>query len=391
MSRESNALAINGGSPVRTLGIPQWPMSSELIEDEVLAVLRSGNWFQGRGIKIREFEEWLASHNRIKGAAAVANGTQAIELVLRALRIGEGDEVLVPALTFISTASAVHSLGAVAVPVEVDAQTLCIDAGDAASRTTKKTKAVIPVHLAGQMADMGAISKFANNHDLFVIEDAAQVVSAKWKESSPGHLSTAATFSFQSAKLLPSGEGGAIVSRDEELLQQIRVLSNCGRTWAPNYDHTLLGTNSRMTEFQAAILLAQVGELEVRSVRRAEAANSLIKQLKERDSKWSLQSTSGDARNRDWYMAILTLVGVPSSSNGAFLSRALTAEGIPATELYPPFYRTRAFASLSATIEPCTVAEEVSRTSVWLHHSLISLEIIPDIVEALLKVEQNVF
>ena len=259
----SNQLAINGGHPVRSAPFPAWPVSDEREERLLLDVLHSGKWSILNGDKVKTFQEKFAAYQDAKFAICVPNGTLAIQMALMALDIQPGDEVIAPAYTFIATVSTVIQIGARPVFVDIDPDTYDIDATKIEAAITPKTRAILPVHLAGQPADMGAVLEIARKHDLVVIEDACQAWGAEWDDRRVGALGSLGAFSFQLGKNITAGEGGAIVTNDPELYERCWSLHNVGRTrngaW---YHHEILGLNLRMTEWQGAILLAQLERLE---------------------------------------------------------------------------------------------------------------------------------
>ena len=274
---EPATLAINGGTPVRNRPFPAWPCFDKADEAAVLAALRSGRWgsrpSDGFG---NEFATSLAKFQGARRAIATANGTVALEVALKAVGVMPLDEVIVPAYTFIATATAVLALGAIPIFADLDPETYTIDPQDAARRVTSHTRAIVPVHLAGQPADMDGIMAVARTHGLRVVEDAAQAIGASWRGKGVGTIGDIGTFSFQSSKNLNAGEGGAITTDDEALADMAWSLANCGRVpggaW---YHHDITGSNYRMTEIQASLLLSQLARLPGQFARREQSARVL--------------------------------------------------------------------------------------------------------------------
>lgn len=369
-----STLTKGGGQPIRILPFPDWPVASTEAQRAVQEVLVSGHWWQSGGGRAEEFESWLSRHFDVPAAIAVANGTVALEVALRAAGIGPGDEVLVPGLTFISTVSAVTFCGATPVPVDVRPDTLTIDADRLEASITTRTRAVIAVHLAGHPADLTAIGAVAEERELVLIEDCAQVISAEWEHRRVGNTGALATLSFQSAKLLSAGEGGAVLVRDQgDIAERIRRLSNCGRDrGSRTYDHRIVGTNARMTEFQAALLLVQKDDLEGLWVRRQDAAAALTEGLATVNG---LSPVVRDTRATrvDWYMYLIRLDGfLAERSTSAEIAQELTAEGIPASPMYPAIHDTVAYRDLFARrVDPCTESAAASGSVLWLHHRLL--------------------
>ncbi|MEM4586014.1 MAG: DegT/DnrJ/EryC1/StrS family aminotransferase, partial [Candidatus Caldarchaeum sp.] len=252
------SLAIHGGEPVRRRPFPRWPFSDDEEVREVLEVLREGPWSAGSQ-KIRLFEEEFASFHHARYGVSCTSGSVALFVSLKALGVGSGDEVIVPAYTFLATATAVIDAGATPVIVDIDPTTYNISPEAVAKAVTDKTRCIIPVHLAGCPADMDKILETAEKRGLRVLEDAAQAHGAEWRGRRVGSLGNMAGFSFYQSKNMASGEGGIITTNDETLAELARSLVNVGRDvkrgW---YEHVRYGWNFRMTAFQAAILRAQL-------------------------------------------------------------------------------------------------------------------------------------
>jgi dTDP-4-amino-4,6-dideoxygalactose transaminase len=256
-------LAIDGGTPVRTTPWPAWPMSDEREERLILEVLHSGKWSALHGDKVKTFQERFAAYQGAEHAVCVPNGTLALQVALMALGIQPGDEVIVPAYTFIATISTALVMGARPVFVDIDPDSYNLDVRQIAAAITPKTRAILPVHLAGRPADLDGILPLAREHNLAVLEDACQAWGAEWRGQRVGALGNLGAFSFQNGKNITSGEGGAVVTNDPALYEQVWSLHNVGRTFSGEwYHHENLGLNLRMTEWQGAILLAQLERLE---------------------------------------------------------------------------------------------------------------------------------
>lgn len=239
-------------------------------------VLDSGRFILGE--EVETFEREFASYCDATHCIGVANGLEALHLVLKAWGIGHGDEVIVPSNTFIATWLAVSHTGAVPIPAEPDNSTYNIAPDRIEQAVTKRTKAIIPVHLYGQPADMDAIMLIAQKHGLKVLEDASQAHGARYKGRRTGGLGHAAGFSFYPGKNLGAlGDGGAITTNDKELANSIRVLRNYGSKI--KYHHEVPGFNSRLDELQAAFLRAKLPSLDVCNARRKEIAAQYQQEL----------------------------------------------------------------------------------------------------------------
>lgn len=233
-------------------------LGSEL-EEAVLRVVRSGRYVGGP--EVSEFERGFADYLGVEHAVALANGTDALQLALIASGVGRGDEVLVPANTFIATAEAVVAAGGAPRFVDVDSDSGLIDLDSATARVGKRTKAIVPVHLYGRMANMDAMMEFAADHDLVVVEDAAQAHGAVRAGRHAGTIGAAGCFSFYPGKNLGAlGDAGAAVTNDQALADRIRLLRDHGRSGRDN--HVLPGYNSRMDPIQAAVLSVKLPHLD---------------------------------------------------------------------------------------------------------------------------------
>ena len=263
----SDRLAIQGGKPMCDFDWPAWPVHDQAEESALLEVLRSGEWWYGE--RVRRFEQDFAAFQGAAYGVSCTNGTTAIEMGLRALGVLPGDEVIVPPYTFVATASAVMSLGAIPVFADIEPDTLCLDPRDAANKVTTRTRAIIPVHVGGRIADMAAINSLAQQYGMAVLEDAAHAWGSQWQGRGAGTIGRCGTFSFQVSKNITAGEGGILVTDDEGLADLCRSFSHCGRAKDGNwYDHEVLGSNLRITEFQAALLSVQLARLELQTRKR---------------------------------------------------------------------------------------------------------------------------
>ncbi len=257
------SLAINGGAPVRTKPFPVWPVWGDEEIENLTRVIKSGKWGRLAGKETETFENQFAAAHDARHGIAMNSGTTALRIALTAADIDVGDEVIVPAYTFIATASAVVEAGAIPVFVDIDPDTYNIDPQAIEAAVTPRTRAIMPVHFAGRPANMDALQKIAQKHDLIIIEDAAQAWGASWKNRPVGAIGAAGCFSFQSSKNVNCGEGGIILTNDDTIAKFARSHHNCGRSedglW---YEHFYFGGNYRITELQSAVLLAQYDRYE---------------------------------------------------------------------------------------------------------------------------------
>jgi len=259
-------LAINGGKPVVTKPFPAWPVWGEKEEKNLLKALDAGQWGT-LGDGALAFAKRFADYIGVSRAIAVNTGTQALELMLRGAGVGRGDEVIVPAYTFVATVSAVAYVGAVPVFADVDVETGNLSAESVKAHITDKTKAILAVHIAGRACDMDALSEIAKAHGILLLEDCAHAHGAEWKGVKCGALGDAAAFSFQATKVLTGGEGGMIVTNNEDIYARCWHYHNSGRPPVGQSKESLggvvlMGSNGRMAEWEAAILDAQMDHLD---------------------------------------------------------------------------------------------------------------------------------
>lgn len=256
--------------PFLDLGRLHQPIRSQL--DAAYRRVMDSGWFI-MGPELAAFESEFAAYSEVKHCVGVGNGLDALHLLLRAYDIGPGDEVIVPANTFIATWLAVSQCGATPVPVEPDVKTHNIDPVLVAAAITPRTRAIMPVHLYGQPADMDPINKLASQHGLVVIEDAAQAQGARYKGRRVGSLGHAAGTSFYPGKNLGSlGDGGAVLTNDNAIADKVRRLRNYGST--VKYQHELAGYNTRLDELQAAFLREKLKVLDEWNGKRREVAGT---------------------------------------------------------------------------------------------------------------------
>jgi perosamine synthetase len=343
MRAEIKKPAILGGAPVRATPFPSWPVMDNLEDKAMLEVLHSGKWFRGWGEAVNRFEAAYARLTGSKCCLATANGTSALITSLGALGVEPGDEVIVPPYTFVATINAVLMFHALPIFVDTDRETSQIDAKKIEAAITDRTVAILPVHLGGSAADLGTILKIAERRKLPVIEDACQAHLGEWEGRKLGTWGITGCFSFQASKNLNSGEGGAVLSQDEELMEKCYVFHNNSRgRKALNYNFSynpVRGANLRMTEFQGNLLLAQMTRVEEQSRRRETNAQYLTKLLGEIPGIFPARMYPGCTRNAyHIYMFRYQKEQFANLPRDRF-AKALTAEGIPTSTGYTPLNR----------------------------------------------------
>jgi dTDP-4-amino-4,6-dideoxygalactose transaminase len=269
-------LAIDGGKPVREKPWPAWPFVDEADVQAVADVVRGGKWSSNLGSEVRTFENEFAAYNGARHAIAVNSGSSALQVALAALDIGAGDEVIVPTYTYVASANAALLVGATPILVDVEADTYNISPAAAEAAITPRTRAIIAVHFSGSAADMEALQAIADKHNLAIIEDAAHSHGGRYDGKALGTLGVAGCFSFQASKNLNSGEGGILLTDDDNFARIARAVMSNGRIEGGEwYGHYLGGATFRMTEMQAALLRSQMRRLKEQTQRRDENGRTL--------------------------------------------------------------------------------------------------------------------
>jgi perosamine synthetase len=329
--------ALLGGTPVRTTPFPSWPVADAREEDALVRVIRSGRW--NRGDNVSAFETAYASLTGAKHCLATANGTSALITSLGALGIGAGDEVIVPPYTFIATINAVLLMRALPVFVDSDVETFQIDARRIEQAITGRTRLILPVHLGGAAVDLDTILDVARRRGVTVVEDACQAHLAEWRGRRVGTYGRTGCFSFQASKNLNSGEGGAILTDDDALIETCYRFHNNSRgrrNTGDDFSYRSTGANLRMTEFQAAILTAQMTRLEAQARTRDGNAAYLTRLLQQIPGIAPARTYPGCTRNAyHLYMFRYDPAHFSGLPRAGFL-KALAAEGVPAQSGYSP-------------------------------------------------------
>lgn len=391
-------LAINGGAKACNVKWPAWPMWDARERAGLLDTLESGEWWYGE--RVKKFEEEFAAFQDARFGVTASSGTTALETMLQALDIGPGDEVIVPPYTFIATASAVLRVGAIPVFADIEADTWCLDPDDVLRKLTPRTKAIMPVHFGGRIVDMDLYNEIGRQHNVLILEDACHSWGGKWNGKGTGALGRCGAFSFQVSKNIASAEGGIILTDDEALAEQCRSITNCGRVaggaW---YEHGNIGSNLRLTEFQGALLLAQLSRLEEHTERRQANGAFLTKHLRDIPGICVVREDPRITR-RAYHLYTLRIEPQTLGITRDQFVNALEAEGVPASEGYTrPLYKMAVFQNLkhmraNPGIEldyaqvSCPVCERACDETVWFMHTLLLADesAMRDIVNAIEKV-----
>lgn len=419
-------LAINGGAKSRKSPFPAWPVFDQQERDLLSHVLESGKWWRlafGQGLELKEpeqgqrsqvvlFQEAFAKAHDCRYGIAAANGTATLEMILRALNFNIGDEVIVPAYTYIASATCVLQNNLLPIFVDIDPDTYNIDCRRIEEAITPRTRAIVVVHFGGQLADMDRLSEIAQKHQLTIIEDAAHAHGCAWRGRKAGSFGEAGSFSFQASKNMTAGEGGIVTTNNKDLAVQVEALMWAGRQVGhPWYEFHRLGWNYRLTEFQAAILRAQLTRLDFQTELREKNAEYLNSQLAQIDGIVPLRRdprTTKHGYHIYMFKYNQKQIGLPR----ARFVQALDGEGIPVTAGYSyPLYKNPMFLNkqfingsfplntiyhddidYGAFAGKCPVSERAcSQEAIWLPQNVLlgTTKDMDDIVKAVRKVLDN--
>jgi dTDP-4-amino-4,6-dideoxygalactose transaminase len=404
----ASELAILGGTPLREQPFTRWPIFDERERAQLNEVLEAGSWggFPSPNRKASQFAAQFAAFHDARFAIPATSGTTALEAALKALGIGSGDEVIVPAITFAATAYAPVACMARPVFADVCAGTACIDPESVKRLITSRTKAIIPVHYGATLADLDALVELSRAKGIPLVEDCAHVPGAAWRERGVGTHGALGCFSFQTTKPMTAGEGGMITTSDPGLEQRCQSLVNCGRRRpGDTFEDALLGANYRMTEWQCGVLIAQLARLPEQIEIKSRSAGRLREGL---GAIRGLRAIPRDARvTREVIYAFVFKVDAAALgvSRNRFV-RALRAEGIPAGVGNEPVYRSalfprdsRAYRTVCAMAEAspdtpidCPVAEHLFDHAMVAipHECLLGGERdVDDIIAAAAKIAHN--
>jgi dTDP-4-amino-4,6-dideoxygalactose transaminase len=403
-----NALALLGGTPVRSTPFFGWPQTTQADEDNILKSLRSHRWCQNDGDFVPQFEKAWKERLGSRGCVMTPCGTHAIHMSLELLDVGPGDEVIVSPFTFVATIDAILLCYALPVFADTDLNTFQIDADDIERRVTEHTRAILPVHIYGSAANMDKVLTTAKSHNLPVIEDACQAHMAEWRGRKLGTLGTAGCFSFQERKNLPGGEGGAMVSNDDELIRRAYKFRDVGRSDTGNSRYGSRGTTYCPSDFSAAVLMAQLNRFDEVCATRERNGAYLQEQLK------TVRGIAPQEQYPECTRASYHVFGVrynPAEFHGAPRAKvvaALNAEGIPASAVYPPLNKepyleanltSRGFRRIFSQERLETYRrqndlprnDELCRTGIWITQKALigDKRDLDDVLQAMDKVQRN--
>ncbi len=410
------ALALHGATPVRTRPWPCWPQTTARTEQAALEVLRGGRWSvsgletDGSPAYDIRFAQAFARYNQAAHCIPTANGTSALMCAMQALGIGEGDEVIVPGLTWVSCANSVLAINAVPVIVDVDPFSLCLDPEAVRAAIGPRTRAVMAVHLYNAIADLDRLLAVCQEAGIHLIEDCAQAHGARWRGKRVGTLGTVGTFSMQNGKVLTSGEGGACICQDARLAERLYLLRTDGRRLlkqpaAPGRMSLeevgqVFAQNFCLSEIQAAVLLSRLEDLDAENARREENAQRLRHLLGEVGGLGFQRTAPGTDAATLYHFPVRLEGGVFERLDVERVAEALSAElGCWVHPTYAPLDRhplldhgdSRRLTHRPRVPAPLRQAEAAWRSHVVLPHWLFldDASAMADIAEAFAKVARN--
>jgi dTDP-4-amino-4,6-dideoxygalactose transaminase len=351
--------------------IPTWPVHGEREMELIRDVLASGRW-GGFNEIVTRFEQSFAAFQQCAYGTSAFNGTVTLETALAVCGIGPGDEVIVPAISFISTATAVSRSGAQPVFVDIEPFTFNMDPDRAAAAITARTKAILVVHFGGLMADMDRFTRLAGGANLILLEDAAHAHGSEWNEKRAGSFGLAGSFSFQNSKVMTAGEGGMLTTNDAGFASSARAFINQGRREGEGwFFHYTLGTNFRMAAFEAAVLTAQLERLPEQICLRTRNVKLLRAELADVEG-LRFQDEPPRATAHSQYLMLGRIDAQKFGKTRDEFHRALTDAGIPCTPFYPhPLYGNPLYQSGGCRVEPCPVSEACIHDAFWLPHRVL--------------------
>jgi len=353
--------------------IPDWPTAGEREIELLRQVLATTQW-GGFHPLVHDFEQRFAQYQQCAHGIALANGTVSLEMAFAVEGLGPGDEVIVPAISFVSTATALSRVGATPVFVDIEPYSFNVDPAQVEAAIGPRTKGIVAVHFGGPLANMDALLAIAAQHHLPLFEDAAHAHGAEWRGQRAGSFGRWASFSFQNGKVLTAGEGGALTTNDPDLAQNFRNFSNQGRRHdgASYFHHYTVGTNFRLTALQAAVLSAQLERLPEQILHR-QHAEKLLRELTA-DLDWLTWQEVPPEVNIHSHYLLPGRIGNRKSRDT--FHRHLQKYGVPITPFYPhPLYGNPLYQQPgTCRILPCPNSEACVQDAFWLPHRLLLSE-----------------
>lgn len=382
-----------GGAKAHAGSFPGWPVIAKTEEQALLGALNSGHWYRGTGANVARFEGEYQKLTGAKHALATASGTAALSTVMGALDIGPGDEVITTPYTFVATYNAIVLNYALPIFVDTDLESFQIDANKIEAAITPQTKALLPVHIGGSPANLDKILELGLKHKLPVIEDACQAHLAEWRGRKVGTLGLAGCFSFQASKNLTSGEGGAVLTNDDQFAETCYNFHNQGRgRTVTGYNFTYAGTrgsNLRLSEFQGSLLMAQMTRVLEQTNRRTENATYLSQLLNEIPGIKPAKLYEGTTRSayhlymfrydaaqfaglsRAKFLAALGKEGVPTSGGYGMMNKDAYVTGLAKDKHFLKVYGEQRMKEWLAQTLNCPQNDKVCEQAAWFTQTML--------------------
>ncbi len=409
----SSELAILGGQAVRTADWLSWPVWNPDAGESMLELLRSGNWYRGDGNKCKDFEKEYAELIGAKRVIATASGSAALITALHTVGVDAGDEVIVSPYTFIASYNVVFDKKALPVFADTDPETFTINPHKIEERINERTTAILPVHICGLPADMNRITAIGEKHSLPVVEDACQAWLAEYGDQMCGTLGDLGCFSFQNSKHIPSGEGGAISGSNDALMDRCFAYTNCGRPYGNSMrgmgENPIQGSNRRLTEVQAGLLLSQIVRARSDADKRLENALYLDSKFKEMPGIVPYKLSDGATRSsyhlypfrykkeefdgvpRHKFMAALSAEGIPCGQGygqqyfDGLIEEAISSRG------YKKLYSKERLKRYREELHDLPENDQLTLEMVWFYQNMLLGERsdMDDIINAIQKIYEN--
>jgi dTDP-4-amino-4,6-dideoxygalactose transaminase len=350
------------------IAIPCWPIAGEREQELLGEVLASPQW-GGFHEMVSRFEQSFASYQHAAHGVSAVNGTVTIEMMLACAGIRQGDEVIVPAISFVSTATAVSRLGAVPVFVDIEPYSFNMDPDRVRAAISPKTRAILAVHFGGPLARIEELLAIAAAHDLLFFEDAAHAHGSEWNGRRAGSFGLASSFSFQNGKVMTAGEGGIVLTNDADLAARLRSHANQGRRSGHTFFHHFeVGNNYRLTALQAAVLTAQLERLDNQIELRTRNWAVLLDEFGGQPGlHW--QQIPPQVNRNSWYLLLGRIDAARFGESRDSFHKRVTAAGIPCTPFYPhTLYANPVYTEKIAPcrVMPCPNAEACVQDAFWL-------------------------